>query len=39
LRVLDHGYAIQVHQFDYPAGFGIDTQADLDKARAALQGT
>jgi 3-deoxy-manno-octulosonate cytidylyltransferase (CMP-KDO synthetase) len=36
LRVLDHGYAIQVHQFDYQAGFGIDTQADLDKARAAL---
>lgn len=36
LRVLDHGYAIQVHVFDYPSGFGIDTQSDLDQARAAM---
>lgn len=36
LRALDHGYAIQVHQFDYAAGFGIDTQADLERARAEL---
>ena len=36
LRVLDHGFAIQVHCFDYPAGFGIDTQADLEKARKLL---
>lgn len=36
LRVLDHGYAIQVHQIDYAAGFGVDTQADLERARAQL---
>lgn len=38
LRVLDHGKAIQVHCFDYDSGFGIDTQHDLDRARAAILG-
>ena len=36
LRILDHGYKIQVLCFDYDAGFGIDTQADLDRARELL---
>ena len=37
LRVLDHGYAIQVHRFEHDAGFGIDVKADLDRARTLIE--
>ncbi len=36
LRVLENGDKILVHTTELEVGFGIDTQADLDRARALL---
>lgn len=36
LRVMDHGEQIAVCEIDYDAGIGVDTEEDLQKARAIL---
>lgn len=36
LRVLSNGFKISVQTIDYESGFGIDTEQDLEKARAYL---
>lgn len=37
LRVLDNGETIMVHTIDYDAGIGVDTPADLERAKAYIQ--
>lgn len=37
LRVMDNGESIMVHCIDYDAGVGVDTQADLERAREIIQ--
>ncbi len=37
LRVLDHGYEILVHKTELDAGFGVDTQEDLERARHVFE--
>jgi len=37
LRVLSNGFKISVQTIDYDTGFGIDTELDLQKARAYLE--
>lgn len=36
LRVLDNGYTINVKTVDYDTGFGVDTQADLERVRRIM---
>jgi 3-deoxy-manno-octulosonate cytidylyltransferase (CMP-KDO synthetase) len=36
LRVLEHGEAIRVIESEHPVGLGVDTPADLEKARHRL---
>lgn len=37
LRVLENGEQILVQVIDYPAGLGVDTQEDLERARKLMQ--
>ena len=37
LRVLEQGETIMVHKIDYDAGVGVDTEADLERARDIMQ--
>ena len=37
LRVLDNGESIMVHTIDYDAGIGVDTAADLERARKIIE--
>ena len=37
LRVLEQGETIMVHKIDYDVGVGVDTQADLERARDIMQ--
>ena len=36
LRVLANGFKVSLQAIDYDVGFGIDTEQDLQKARAFL---
>jgi 3-deoxy-manno-octulosonate cytidylyltransferase (CMP-KDO synthetase) len=36
LRIMDNGETIMVKTIDYSAGIGVDTEADLERARAIL---
>jgi 3-deoxy-manno-octulosonate cytidylyltransferase (CMP-KDO synthetase) len=37
LRALENGHTIMVHKVDYETGIGVDTQADLERAREIMQ--